>query len=68
MVTRRQFGSGGLALAGQYLQAPRSMPVAPWDPALFTHARQVYDDHAVESQRGSTLLCVTYLNWFARRS
>ncbi|MBB3729361.1 hypothetical protein [Nonomuraea dietziae] len=61
-------GGGGLAPAGQYLQAPRFMPVAPWEPALFTHARQVYDDHAVESQMGSSLLCVAYLNWFARRS
>ncbi|WP_431897084.1 hypothetical protein [Nonomuraea sp. bgisy101] len=60
-------GGGGLAPAGQYLQAPRFMPVAPWDPGLFTHARQVYDDHAVESQMGSTLLCVAYLNWFAKR-
>ncbi|MFI6388915.1 hypothetical protein [Nonomuraea sp. NPDC050540] len=61
-------GGGGLAPAGQYLQAPRFMPVAQWDPGLFTHARKVYDDHAVESQAGSTLLSVAYLNWFARRS
>ncbi|ACZ86022.1 hypothetical protein [Streptosporangium roseum] len=60
-------GTGALATAGQYLQAPRWMPVAQWDETLFTHARAVYDDHAVESQYGSTLLCVAYLNWHARR-
>ncbi|MFI6505910.1 hypothetical protein [Nonomuraea typhae] len=60
-------GGGGLAPAGQYLQAPRFMPVARWDPAVFTHAREVFDDHAVEAQMGSTLLCVAYLNWFARK-
>ena len=59
-------GSGGLAPAGQYLQAPRFMPVAPWDEALFTHALAVYADHAVESQYGSTLLSVAYLNWQGR--
>ncbi|MEV1168920.1 hypothetical protein [Nonomuraea sp. NPDC049784] len=61
-------GSGGLAPAGQYLQAPRFMPVARWDEALFTHALAVYADHAVESQYGSTLLSVAYLNWQGRRS
>jgi hypothetical protein len=60
-------GTGGLAAAGQYLQAPRFMPVAPWDGALFTHARAVYDDHAVQPGYGSTLLSVAYLNWQARK-
>ncbi|MDR8414015.1 hypothetical protein MTP10_35460 [Nonomuraea sp. 3-1Str] len=60
-------GSGGLAPAGQYLQAPRFMPVARWDEALFPHALAVYADHAVESQYGSTLLSVAYLNWQGRR-
>ncbi|WP_431920320.1 hypothetical protein [Nonomuraea jabiensis] len=60
-------GTGGLAAAGQYLQAPRYMPVARWDQALFTHALAVYVDHAVQSQYGSTLLSVAYLNWQPRR-
>ncbi|MEU0563794.1 hypothetical protein ABZ297_00135 [Nonomuraea sp. NPDC005983] len=60
-------GGGGLAPSGQYLQAPRHMPVARWDGALFTHSRAVYVDHAVEPQYGSTLLCVAYLNWQARQ-
>ncbi|MBB6343737.1 hypothetical protein FHU36_000246 [Nonomuraea muscovyensis] len=61
-------GSGGLAPAGQYLQAPRFMPVAEWDGELFTHAHKVYTDHAVEAQMGSTLLGVAYLNWHARKA
>ncbi|MEV6153212.1 hypothetical protein AB0L53_22980 [Nonomuraea sp. NPDC052129] len=59
-------GGGGLAPAGQYLQAPRFMPVARGDSALFPHAQAVYVDHAVEAPMGSTLLCVAYLNWYAR--
>ncbi|WP_327088294.1 hypothetical protein OIE66_39220 [Nonomuraea sp. NBC_01738] len=61
-------GGGGLAVPGQYLQAPRFMPVAQWDEQVFTHAREVYDDHAPGATTGSTLLCVAYLNWHARRS
>lgn len=34
-------GTGALAAAGQYLQAPRWTPVAQWDETLFTHARAV---------------------------
>ncbi|MGW3347963.1 hypothetical protein ACWDA3_32120 [Nonomuraea rubra] len=41
------------------------MPVAPRDPGVFTHARKAYDDHAVEVQRGSMLLCVACLSWYA---
>lgn len=59
-------GTGGLAAPGQYLQAPRYMPVAKSDPALFTHARAVYDDHQPGPVTGSTILCVAYLNWYSR--
>jgi hypothetical protein len=61
-------GSGGFATSGQYLQAPRWMPVAWWDRSVFPHARAIYDDHAVEPGYGSGLATVGYLNWFARRS
>jgi hypothetical protein len=60
-------GSGGLAPSGQYLQAPRWMAVAPWDPALFTHALAIYVDHDVQPGSGSGLACVANLNWYARR-
>jgi hypothetical protein len=59
-------GTGGLAASGQFLQAPRWMPVAVWDRAVFDHSRAVYDVNAVQPQFGSLLLCVAYLNWFAR--
>lgn len=61
-------GSGGLAPSGQYLQAPRWMAVAPWDPGLFTHAVAIYVDHDVAPGFGSGVACVANLNWYARRS
>lgn len=60
-------GSGGLATAGQYLQAPRWMAVAPWDDRVFHHSRAVYDDHAVQPGQGSHVLGVANLNWYPRR-
>ncbi|REF35116.1 hypothetical protein [Thermasporomyces composti] len=60
-------GGGGLAPPGQYLQAPRWMAVAPWDPALFTHALAIYVDHDVQPGSGSGVACVANLNWYARR-
>ncbi|MEV6964323.1 hypothetical protein AB0M47_04335 [Hamadaea sp. NPDC051192] len=61
-------GTGGLATSGQFLQAPRWMPAAAWDRAVFDHSRAVYDLNAVQPQSGSLLLCVAYLNWFAGRA
>ncbi|WP_253763246.1 hypothetical protein [Hamadaea flava] len=60
-------GTGGLATSGQFLQAPRWMPAAAWDRAVFDHSRAVYDVNAVQPASGSLLLCVAYLNWFAAR-
>ncbi len=60
-------GTGGLATSGQFLQAPRWMAAASWDRAVFDHSRAVYDVNAVQPQSGSLLMCVAYLNWFARR-
>jgi hypothetical protein len=60
-------GTGSTTTAGQYLQAPRWMAVAPWDETVFTHSRAIYEGRAVEPQQGSYLLCVAYLNWHARR-
>ncbi|WP_283139474.1 hypothetical protein [Rhizohabitans arisaemae] len=60
-------GTGGLAAAGQYLQAPRWMMAAPWDRDVFQHAKSIYEARAVEPQYGSYLLCVAYLNWYPRR-
>ena len=60
-------GSGGLAPSGQYLQAPRWMPVAQWDDNVFTHCRAIYDEHDVQPDFGSGLATIAYLNWFAHR-
>ncbi|GAA0934248.1 hypothetical protein GCM10009560_41200 [Nonomuraea longicatena] len=60
-------GTGSTTTPGQYLQAPRWMPVAPWDPTVFTHSLSIYDGRAVQPTQGSQVGCVAYLNWFARR-
>lgn len=54
-----------LAPAGQYLQAPRWMAAARWDPRVFTHSRAIYDARAPEPGFGSGLLAVASLNWGA---
>jgi hypothetical protein len=61
-------GSGGVAPSGQYLQAPRWMPVAQWDDRIFPHCLAVYADHDVQPGFGSGLAAIAYLNWAARRS
>lgn len=58
-------GSGGLATEGQYSQAPRWMPVAEWDVAVFEHAKGVFDDHDPGWEFGSRLINVGYLSWYA---
>ncbi|MGP3961338.1 hypothetical protein ACTWPT_35605 [Nonomuraea sp. 3N208] len=60
-------GTGATNSAGQYMQAPRWMAVAPWDETVFTHSRAIYDGRATQPQQGSYLLCVAYLNWHAHR-
>lgn len=60
-------GTGGLAAAGQYLQAPRWLAVAQWDPATFEHARSIYEARALVPSQGSHIAGVAYLNWAARR-
>ncbi|MFI7615392.1 hypothetical protein ACIBP6_29595 [Nonomuraea terrae] len=65
--TLRVDGTGGFAAAGQYLQAPRWMALAPWDEALHPHALSVYVGRDLQVDQGSHLLGVAYLNWGARR-
>ncbi|MEQ7125242.1 hypothetical protein ABN034_12045 [Actinopolymorpha sp. B11F2] len=59
-------GSGALATSGQYLQAPRWLPVVRWDDRIFPHCRAVYVDHDVQPGYGSGLAAIGYLNWAAR--
>ncbi|ACQ78898.1 hypothetical protein Bcav_0636 [Beutenbergia cavernae DSM 12333] len=55
----------GVAPSGQYLQAPRWIDAAEWDPAVFEHALAIYSDHQPEPGLGSGLASIGNLNWFA---
>lgn len=61
-------GTGGLAPAGQYLQAPRWMRTATFDDAVFTHSRDLYAARQPGPTQGSILSCTAALNWFTPRS
>lgn len=49
--------------AGNVVQAPRWMPVEPWDHEVFTHTNAAFTAAAPEPTSGSLLLGVAYLNY-----
>lgn len=59
-------GSGD-APASYYLQAPRWIPLARWNPAIFEHSLSIYRARRPSLMAGHALLAISYFNWYRRR-